>query len=129
VLVYSRPHFQFHEEPIGIDDILDVPIVSLGKGSAVLSVVQRAYRSRGRLFANNFTVSGFDTMLAMVRHGLGVGLMPPDVLRSFHPEQSLASAELQGDWHQRSYVLSCVEGHAQEQTLRNVVNGLLGKAA
>jgi DNA-binding transcriptional LysR family regulator len=129
VLVYSRAHFQFHDEPIGIDDILDVPIVSLGKGSAVLLAVQRVYRSRGRLFANNFTVTGFDTMLAMVRHGLGVGLMPPEVLRSFHPEPSLASAELQGDWHQRSYVLSCVEGHAQEQTLSNVVNRLVAKMA
>jgi DNA-binding transcriptional LysR family regulator len=129
VLVYNRPHFQFPDGPIGIDDILDLPIVSLGKGSAVLSAVKRAYRSRGRLFPNNFTVSGFDTMLAMVRHGLGVGLMPPDVLRSFHPEESLASAELQGDWHQRSYVLSCVEGHAQKQTLRNVVTELLGRPA
>jgi DNA-binding transcriptional LysR family regulator len=129
VLVYNRPHFQFLDGPVGIDDILDLPIVSLGKGSAVLSAVQRAYRSRGRLFPNNFTVSGFDTMLVMVRHGLGVGLMPPDVLRSFHPEESLASAELQGDWHQRSYVLSCVEGHAQKQTLRNVVTELLGRPA
>jgi DNA-binding transcriptional LysR family regulator len=129
VLVYNRPHFQFPDGPVGIDDILDLPIVSLGKGSAVLSAVQRAYRSRGRLFPNNFTVSGFDTMLVMVRHGLGVGLMPPDVLRSFHPEESLASAELQGDWHQRSYVLSCVEGHAQKQTLRNVVTELLGRPA
>ncbi|MFM0175542.1 LysR family transcriptional regulator [Paraburkholderia sediminicola] len=127
VLVYNRPHFQFPDGPVGIDDILDLPIVSLGKGSAVLSAVKRAYRSRGRLFPNNFTVSGFDTMLVMVRHGLGVGLMPPDVLRSFHPEESLASAELQGDWHQRSYVLSCVEGHAQKQTLRNVVTELLGR--
>ncbi|MFM0202599.1 LysR family transcriptional regulator [Paraburkholderia fungorum] len=129
VLVYNRPHFQFPNGPIGIDDILDLPIVSLGKGSAVLSAVKRAYRSRGRLFPNNFTVSGFDTMLAMVRHGLGVGLMPPDVLRSFHPEESLASAELEGDWHQRTYVLSCVEGHAQKQTLRNVVTELLGRPA
>lgn len=129
VLVYNRPHFQFPDGPVGIDDLLDLPIVSLGKGSAVLSAVQRAYRSRGRLFPNNFAVSGFDTMLAMVRHGLGVGLMPPDVLRSFHPEESLASAELDGDWHQRSYVLSCVEGHAQEQTLRNVVSELLSKPA
>ncbi|ASW03246.1 LysR family transcriptional regulator [Paraburkholderia aromaticivorans] len=129
VLVYSRPQFRFPDGPVGIDDILDLPIVSLGKGSAVLSAVKRAYRSRGRLFPNNLTVSGFDTMLAMVRHGLGVGLMPPDVLRSFHPEDSLASAELEGDWHQRSYVLSCVEGHAQTQTLRNVVTELLGKPA
>ncbi|NPT41746.1 LysR family transcriptional regulator [Paraburkholderia sp. 1N] len=129
VLVYSRPHFQFPDGPVGIDDILDLPIVSLGKGSAVLSAVQRAYRSRGRQFANNFTVSGFDTMLAMVRHGLGVGLMPPEVLRSFHPEASLASAALIGDWHQRNYVLSCVEGHAQAQTLHNVVAELLGGPA
>lgn len=130
VLVYHRSHFAFPDDaPVGIDEILDLPIVSLGKGSAVLSAVERAYRSRGRAFPSNFTVSGFDTMLAMVRHGLGVGLMPPEVLRSFHPEASLASAELQGDWHHRSYVLSCVEGHAQAQTLTNVVNELLGAPA
>ncbi|WP_144139675.1 LysR family transcriptional regulator [Paraburkholderia sp. BCC1884] len=129
VLIYSRPHFQFRDEPVGIDAILDLPIVSLGTGSAVLSAVERAYRSRGRLFPRNFTVSGFDTMLAMVRHGLGVGLMPPEVLRSFHPEATLASAELEGDWHRRSYVLSCVDGHAQAQTLNNVVTELLGKSA
>jgi DNA-binding transcriptional LysR family regulator len=129
VLVHSREHFEFAEGPLGIDDILQVPVISLGKGSAILSALQRAYRSRGRLFPNNFTVSGFDTMLALVRHGLGVGLMPPEVLRSFHPEAALAATELLGDWHQRSYVLSCVEGHAQHQTLRNVVAELLGTSA
>ena len=128
VLVYSRRHFQFSGPSLGIDDFLDLPIVSLGKGSAILSAVQRAYRSRGRSFPNNFSTSGFDTMLALVRHGLGVGLMPPEVLRSFHPEDDLGSAELQGDWHQRAYVLSLVEGHAQEQTLRNVVTQLLGSS-
>jgi DNA-binding transcriptional LysR family regulator len=127
VLVYSRPHFQFPDGPVGVDAFLDLPVVSLGKGSAVLSAVQRAYRSRGRQFPANFTVSGFDTMMAMVRNGLGVGLMPPDVLRSFHPEESLASAELVGNWHRRSYVLSCAEGHAQPQTLHNVVAELLQK--
>lgn len=130
VLVYSRRHFQFAAEgPVGIDDFLDLPIVSLGKGSAILSALQGAYRSRGRSFPNNFSTSGFDTMLALVRHGLGVGLMPPEVLRSFHPEDDLGSAEIQGDWHQRAYVLSCVEGHAQEQTLRNVVAQLIGNKA
>jgi DNA-binding transcriptional LysR family regulator len=128
VLVYSRAHFQFEDRPLALDDVLALPIVSLGKGSAVLAALQRAYRSRGRLFPDNLTVSGFDTMLAMVRHGLGVGLMPPDVLRSFRPEAALASAPLLGDWHQRSYVLSRNEGHAQQQTLHNVVTELLNHA-
>ncbi|KQP08815.1 LysR family transcriptional regulator [Pseudorhodoferax sp. Leaf265] len=126
VLVYSRRHFGFDAATVGIDDILDLPIVSLGKGSAVLAAVQRAYRSRGRSFPNDFSASGFDTMLALVRHGLGVGLMPPEVLRSFHPEDALGSVELDGDWHRRAYVLSFVDGHAQEQVLRNVVGQLRG---
>ncbi|GHC92158.1 transcriptional regulator [Pseudorhodoferax aquiterrae] len=125
ILVYSRRHFTLAPGPLGLDALLELPIVSLGKGSAVLAAVQRAYRSRGRAFPNDFSASGFDTMLALVRHGLGVGLMPPEVLRSFHPEDTLATAELEGDWHRRSYVLSCVEGNAQEQTLRNVVAQLL----
>ena len=124
VLVYSPAHFSFPDAPVSIDDLLDMPLVSLGKGSAILSAVQRAYRSRGRQFTNDFSVNGFDTMLAFVRHGLGIALMPPDVLSSFGPDDRLACAELQGDWHERSYVLSCAEGHAQAQTLQNVVTAL-----
>ncbi|HEY4297745.1 MAG TPA: LysR family transcriptional regulator [Paraburkholderia sp.] len=120
LLVYSRAHFQLEPQPVTLDALLDLPLVSLGKGSAILAAVQRAFHSRGRRFEHDYLVSGFDTMLAIVRHGLGVGLMPPGVLRSFHPESDLGVAELDGDWHQRSYVLSCVEGHAQAQTLRNV---------
>ncbi|GAB2924665.1 LysR family transcriptional regulator [Paraburkholderia jirisanensis] len=129
VLVHSRAHYRFPNAPVGIEALLDLPVVSLGKGSAILSAVQRAYHSHGRQFTNNFSVAGFDTMLALVRHGLGVGLMPPDVLRSFHPERGLGSVELQGDWHHRSYVLSCVEGHAQPQALHNVVTELLAGQA
>ncbi len=61
-------------------------------------------------------------------HGLGVGLMPPAVLDSLHPEAGIARVELAGDWHHRSYVLSSVAGRAQEQTLRNVVAELLRSA-
>ena len=63
-------------------------------------------------------------MLALVRHGLGVGLMPPDVLRGFHPEAALGSAEIDGDWHLRRYVLSFVEGQANQQALHKLVSAL-----
>lgn len=129
VLVYSRAHFDFADGPVGMDAVLDLPVVSLGKGSAILAAVQRVYRSHGRSFPNDFAVSGFDTMLALVRHGLGVGFMPPQVLQSFHPEPTLAVREIRGDWHQRAYVLSCVQGHAQASTLRNVVAQLLAVGA
>ncbi|MBC8748382.1 DNA-binding transcriptional LysR family regulator [Paraburkholderia sp. WC7.3g] len=125
VLVYSRAHFAVDPQPVALDALLELPLVSLGKGSAILAAVQRAFRSRGRRFDCDYLVNGFDTMLAIVRHGLGVGLMPPDVLLSFHPEDGLGVAELAGDWHQRSYVLSCVEGHAQAQTLRHIEAALI----
>ncbi|MEK6348148.1 MAG: LysR family transcriptional regulator [Burkholderia sp.] len=126
VLVYHRSHFAFAVTPVPLDALFDVPIVSLGKGSAVLTAVQRAFRSSGRRFDNDYSVTGFDSMLAVVRHGLGVGLMPSSVLRSFHPEPDIVTAELEGDWPQRSYVLSFVEGHAQAQTLANIVQALVG---
>jgi hypothetical protein len=36
---------------------------------------------------------------------------------------------LEGDWHERGYVLSFIEGQAQEQALRNVVAALLHPAS
>ena len=128
VLVYSRAHFQFGPSALPLDAVLGVPLVTLGRGSAILAAVQRAYQSRGRVFHANYTVNGFDTMLALVRQGLGVGLMPPAIFESFHPEAALAAVALEGDWHERRYVLSFVEGQAQEQTLRNVVAELLHRA-
>lgn len=128
VLVYSRAHFQFGPSALPLDAVLGVPLVTLGRGSAILAAVQRAYQSRGRVFHANYTVNGFDTMLALVRQGLGVGLMPPAIFESFHPEAALAAVALEGDWHERRYVLSFVEGQAQEQTMRNVVAELLHRA-
>lgn len=128
VLVYSSAHFQFGPSALPLDAVLGVPLVTLGRGSAILAAVQRAYQSRGRMFHANYTVNGFDTMLALVRQGLGVGLMPPAIFESFHPEAALAAVALEGDWHERRYVLSFVEGQAQEQTLRNVVAELLHRA-
>lgn len=125
VAVWSRTHFSLGPAPLEADALLDCPLVSLGQGSAILSSLRRLQQSRGRALGRQFTVSGFDTMLALVRHGLGVGLMPPVVLDSLHPEPDIARVALAGDWHQRSYVLSSVEGRAQEQTLRNVVAQLL----
>ncbi|MDS1141256.1 LysR family transcriptional regulator [Pusillimonas sp. SM2304] len=129
VLVYSRSHFSFPSEPVPLGDLLDAPLIALGKGSAILAAVQRAYRSRGRLFQNKFAVSGFDTMLALVRHGLGVGLMPPGVLHGFHLDPALATAQIQGDWHERSYMLSAIDTHVQQQALHNVVQALIGPQA
>lgn len=125
VLVYSRAHFQFDVDPVPWENVLDVPLIALGKGSAILAAVQRAYRSHGRLFQANFIVSGFDTMLALVREGLGVGLMPPPILHDFHVGPALASSEIQGDWHERHYMLSSVDTNAQPLALRNVLDVLL----
>lgn len=125
VLVYSRPYFKFAADPVPLDDVLDVPIIALGKGSAILSAVQRAYHSRGRLFQSPFVVSGFDTMLALVRNGLGVGLMPLNVLHDFRPDPSLATADIEGDWHERHYVLSVTDANVHQQALQNVVDALI----
>jgi len=125
VLVYSRAHFHFHAEPVPLEEVLDIPLVTLGKGSAILAAVQRAYRSRGRQFQSSFVVSGFDTMLALVREGLGVGLMPPGVLEDFRLDPSLATSEIQGEWHERHYMLSSVDTNAQPLALRTVLSILL----
>src|SRR3546814_5648266 len=104
-----------------LEDVLDVPLIALGKGSAILAAVQRAYRSQGRQFQSRFVVSGFDTMLALVREGLGVGLMPPGILRDFQIGPALDISEIQGDWHERHYMLSSVDTNAQPLALRNVL--------
>ncbi len=128
VMVYSQrhfPHLPISTPSVSAEQLIELPIITLGRGSAILASLHRAHEARGRVFRNDFTVSGFDSMLALVREGVGVGLMPPDIFSSLHPEAGLASASLEGNWHERSYMLSFTEGQAQQQTLRNVLGALL----
>lgn len=128
VLVYHSAYFRFPPGPVAVDDIIDLPVIALGKGSAILAAVQRAYRSRNRQFESRFAVSGFDTMLTLVREGLGVGLIPPNVLKEFRLAPALATAEIDGDWHARHYVASTVDANAQPLLIRNVLEILLSPA-
>ena len=41
----------------------------------------------------------------------------------------VSTAEIQGDWHERSYMLSAVDTNVQPQALRNVVQALIGPQA
>lgn len=129
VLVYDRLLYPFPRQPVPLDDILDLPIISLGKGSAILTALQRAYQSRGRPFQTRYVVSGFDTMLTLVREGLGVGLIPPRVLARFQPRPALASAEIEGDWHLRQYMMAANTQHAPPLLIHNVMDALRDKGS
>lgn len=129
VLVYDRLLYPFPRQPVPLDDILDLPIISLGKGSAILTALQRAYQSRGRPFQTRYVVSGFDTMLTLVREGLGVGLIPPRVLARFQPRPALASAEIEGDWHLRQYMMAANTQHAPPLLIQNVMDALRDKGS
>lgn len=129
VLVYDRLLYPFPRQPVPLDDILDLPIISLGKGSAILTALQRAYQSRGRPFQTRYVVSGFDTMLTLVREGLGVGLIPPRVLARFQPRPTLASAEIEGDWHLRQYMMAANTQHAPPLLIQNVMDALRDKGS
>ncbi|MFC3338014.1 LysR family transcriptional regulator [Paracandidimonas soli] len=124
-LIHHPGFFHLGSGPVSIEQLMDLPIVCLGRGSAILAAVQRTYQLHGRHFQDDLTVSGFDTMLALVREGLGIGLIPPGVARRLDPAGELRQLELAGNWHQRHYVLSSVEGRAQRLALERVVDTLL----
>ena len=129
VLVYNSECFSFPTLPVPLDDILDLPVISLGKGSAILSALQRAYQSRGRSFQSRFLVSGFDTMLTLAREGLGVGFIPPCVLNRFQSPPALSSAEIEGNWHERHYMAASVADHTQPLLIQNVLKLLTSGSA
>ncbi|MGN1056187.1 MAG: LysR family transcriptional regulator [Comamonas sp.] len=120
-----NPKFFHIDHECDIDFLHQHPIITLGKGSAIANAVQRAYRNSGKNINKRFVVSGFDSMTALIVQGLGIGLMPPSVLNLFNPSLGLKSHRIAGDWAQRRYVLSFLEGRAHTYTLRNVVAELL----
>ena len=78
---------------------------------------QRSIRMRIR-------VSSFASMMAMVEQGIGVGLMPEQVARSFYGNRRFRHIEISEDWAVRRFVLCHQPSAALSSAAKAVIDVL-----
>ncbi|MGN1056836.1 MAG: LysR family transcriptional regulator [Comamonas sp.] len=88
-----------------LDSLLQYEIVSLQKGSAIDTLLETASTSRGVQLQIASRTRSFDSMLAMVQGGLGIGIAPKAICEWFPSQSPFRFIPLQDTWAHRNFVL------------------------
>eukprot|EP01037_Dinobryon_pediforme_P026540 gene26540-29097_t len=83
-------------------DIVEEEFVSLDGGTAIYRLLTERAREAGRFLRLRVQVRSFEVMCQMVRHGLGIGIMPEDALRPLAQSLGLHLAALDEPWATRN---------------------------
>lgn len=84
-------------------EILEEDLVALGPGSAVSRLLVEEARQLGRYMKVRVKVNSFEAMCQMVRHGLGVGILPEDAVRPLADALGLILVTLDEPWAIRAF--------------------------
>jgi DNA-binding transcriptional LysR family regulator len=106
VLVLPAAHPLVGHRALAFADTLDHDHVGMHRGSAGNEMLMRAAAAANRPLRMRFQVTSYDAMIAMVKAGFGVGVMPGEAM-ALYAGDGLATIALTDDWAARELKL-CV---------------------
>jgi DNA-binding transcriptional LysR family regulator len=109
VLVAPSRHPLAGKQEIAFADALDFEHVGMHRGSAGNDLLMRAAGAVNRSLKMRFAVTSYDAMVAMVKAGFGVGVMPREAM-ALYASDGLSVIGLSDDWAHRQIRLCVREG-------------------
>ncbi len=106
VLVVPAVHPLAGRALVAFAETLDFDQVGMHRGSAGNEMLMRAATAANRPLRMRFQVTSYDAMIAMVKAGFGVGVIPGDAM-ALYAGDGLATVALEDDWARRELKL-CV---------------------
>lgn len=104
-LVTHRSHALATASSVRLQDILQHDVISLGEGTAVDGLLSRLATSSGMRLRCSVRARSFDTMLAMVRSELGVGIVPHSIAHWLASDPTFCRIAIDESWAEREFVL------------------------
>lgn len=101
VLVVPAGHALARRKSVSVAELTDSDFVGLEEESALQQLVTRQIRRTGRRVTYRVRVRSLDTVCAMVRQGIGVGIVPEAVAK----RSGVRVVRLQDAWAQRSLMV------------------------
>ncbi|HVR54193.1 MAG TPA: LysR substrate-binding domain-containing protein, partial [Pseudorhodoferax sp.] len=106
VLVLPAAHPLAGHRALAYAETLEYDQVGMHRGSAGNEMLMRAATAANLPLRMRFHVTSYDAMIAMVKAGFGVGVMPGDAM-ALYAGDGLATIALTDDWARRELKL-CV---------------------
>ncbi len=124
VLVVPADHALAGRRSVTAEEFLDCDVIGLSEGSAIASTLERVAAEAQRSIRMRIRVSSFASMMAMVEQGIGIGLMPEQVARSFYGNRRFRRVAIAEDWAARRFVLCHQPAAALSSAARAVIDVL-----
>lgn len=105
VLVTHRSHALAGQRRVRLEDFLAYEIIGLGEGSSISTTLARMAAEVNCALHMPIRVRSFESMVAMIAQGIGIGVMPQAVAKSFAGGQPFCRIGMDGDWATRRFVL------------------------
>jgi DNA-binding transcriptional LysR family regulator len=93
------------KKSVGLDDILPYDVIGLTEGSAISLTLGRLAMQANHLLRMRIRVGSFDSMTAMVREGIGIGIMPAAVARTLAGGKRFQRITIAETWASRHFLL------------------------
>lgn len=125
VVVAPAGHPLAQRASVALADILEWDVISLDEGSAILINLERQAADANRVLRMPIRVGSFDSMAAMIAHGIGIGVMPGAVAESIAGGPAFSRLPIEGAWAARRFVLCHPPAGALPSAAQSVVQVLL----
>jgi DNA-binding transcriptional LysR family regulator len=109
VALCPASHALARHNSIRFADIRDSDHVSLETGSSIQMLVARAAESHGFELNTRIEVRTFEAAVRMVEHGIGVAVLPTNIIRLHANAEKVRLVSLEEDWAIRRLLL-CIKG-------------------
>jgi DNA-binding transcriptional LysR family regulator len=86
-------------------ELVDHDFVSLEKGSSIETLCTKAAAGLGKHLKLRIRVSGFDALFRLVETGMGLGVVPLEIIRDRHGLEKFVAISLDESWAQRELVM------------------------
>lgn len=126
LLVVPRGHALAGRARVRLADFLAFDVIGLSEGSAISNTLERVAAEASRTIRMRIRVSSFASMMAMIEQGIGIGLMPEQVAKSFYGSRHFARVPIAEDWALRRFVLCHQAAPALSSAALAVIGVLAG---
>ncbi|MBU4611171.1 LysR family transcriptional regulator [Achromobacter sp. GG226] len=112
VLVVPAGHALAKRAEVDFAALLPYEFVALAEGTALAALIEREAAQHGAPLRLRVRTRSFDTMLSMIRAGMGVGLVPSGVAERIAADAEFAHVPVREAWAARRFVVC--HGPAQD---------------
>jgi DNA-binding transcriptional LysR family regulator len=111
-------------ERVGIADILDFDIIGLTEGASISLTLARQAAEADRALSMRIRVGSFDSMISMIAAGIGIGVMPEEIARTYAAGERFAHVPIDEKWAHRRFVICRQHDDALSGAARTVFDFL-----